>query len=73
MVEAANFAKRYDPRCPQWYGRKLAKRGNVIATKALACKLAKAAWHIMRSGQPYDADRIFPQPHRANSRNQKGD
>jgi transposase len=60
FVEAANFARRYDERCRQWYDRKLAKRGKVIATKALACKLAKAAWHIMRSGQAYEAARIFP-------------
>jgi len=31
-----------------------------VATKALACKLAKAAWHMMRENTPYDAERIFP-------------
>jgi transposase len=62
FVEASNFARRYDSKCRQWYDRKLAKRGNIVATKALACKLAKAAWHIMRTGKPYDETRIFPQP-----------
>jgi len=34
----------------------------VIATKALACKLAKAAWHVMSTGVDYDAKRVFGQP-----------
>jgi hypothetical protein len=32
----------------------------VIATKALACKLAKAAWHVMAQQTDYDASRMFP-------------
>jgi transposase len=48
FVEAANFAKRSDSRCRQWFDRKMRKRGSIIATKALACKLAKAAWHVAR-------------------------
>jgi transposase len=43
FVEAANFARRYDERCRQWYDRKAARTNPVLATKALACKLAKAA------------------------------
>jgi len=65
FVEASNFARRFDPQCQQWFDRKCAKRGSIIATKALACKLAKAAWHIMRSGNPYESDRIFPSRMRA--------
>jgi hypothetical protein len=34
----------------KWYDRKAAKTSNVIATKALACKLAKAAWYLMAEG-----------------------
>src|SRR6058998_1094786 len=47
FVEAANFARRYNPDCLAWYNRKAAKTSKVIATKALACKLAKAAWYLM--------------------------
>ena len=47
FVEAAHFAKRLDQHCRRWYDRKKAKSSVVIATKALACKLAKAAWHVM--------------------------
>lgn len=59
FVEAANFARRYDAQCRQWYDRKMAKTSKVIATKALACKLAKAAWHVMAAGVDYDPQRVF--------------
>jgi len=60
FVEAANFAKRYDAQCRRWYDRKKARTSNVIATKALACKLAKAAWHVMAHNTDYDPARMFP-------------
>ena len=61
FVEAANFAKRYDEFCRKWFDRKAAKAGTVVATKALACKLAKAAWHVATHGVDYDARRMFPE------------
>jgi transposase len=61
FVEAANFAKRYDENCRRWYDRKKAKTSTVVATKALACKLAKAAWHVMARKSDYDATRMFPE------------
>ena len=61
FVEAAHFARRFDEPCRRWYDRKAARTSKVIATKALACKLAKAAWHVMRSGAAYDARRMFPE------------
>jgi len=61
FVEAANFAKRYDEPCRRWFDRKTARTSTVIATKALACKLAKAAWHIMAENIDYNRKRIFPQ------------
>jgi hypothetical protein len=60
FVEAANFARRYDENCRRWYDRKAGKTNGVIATKALACKLAKAAWHVMARGGRYDEQRMFP-------------
>jgi transposase len=62
FVEAANFARRYDEQCRKWYDRKAAKTSTVIATKALACKLAKAAWYVMSQGTEYEAQRMFGQP-----------
>ena len=61
VAGAANFAKRYDPDCRQWFDRKAAKSHTILATKALACKLAKAAWYLMSQGGHYDAKRMFPQ------------
>jgi len=61
FVEAANFARRYDEKCRQWYDRKAAKTSKVIATKALACKLAKAAWYLASQETAYDPARVFPE------------
>jgi transposase len=61
FVEAANFARRHDEHCRRWYDRKAAKTSKIIATKALACKLAKAAWHLMAQKCDCDAKRMFPE------------
>lgn len=61
FVEAANFARRYDENCRRWYDRKAAKTSKVIATKALACKLAKAGWYVMARACDYDPKRMFPE------------
>lgn len=59
FVEAANFARRYDERARKWFDRKAARTSTVIATKALACKLAKASWHVMAGNVDYDPKRVF--------------
>jgi len=59
FVEAAHFACRYEEQCRRFYDRKQQQTNPVIATKALACKLAKAAWHVMAQDVPYDAARVF--------------
>jgi transposase len=61
FVEAANFARRYDENCRRWYDRKAARTSKLIATKALACKLAKAAWHVMAAQCNYEEERMFPE------------
>jgi len=62
FVEAANFARRFDEQCRKWFDRKAARTSNVIATKALACKLAKAAWYLMSEETDYDSKRMFGEP-----------
>jgi transposase len=59
-VEAANFAKRYDEQCRRFWDRKAARTNKIVATKALACKLSKAAWHMMSQETMYDPTRMFP-------------
>jgi transposase len=59
FVEAAQFARRANGQCRTWFDRKAAKSGTSLATKALACKLSKAAWHVMAQNTAYDPKRMF--------------
>jgi len=60
FIEAANFIVRYDASARRWFDRKMSKTSRVVATKALACKLSKLCWHLLREeGGAYDAERIF--------------
>jgi transposase len=59
FVEAANFARRYCPEAKRFYERKKAQTNNVVATKALAHKLARACFHILKERQPFDVARCF--------------
>jgi transposase len=59
FVEAAYFAQRYSPRAQAWFARKEARAGRVIAVKALACKLAKAAYYVMRDEVDCDENKLF--------------
>lgn len=61
FVEAAHFARRSDPNCRRWHDRKAAKTTEISAIKALGCKLAKAAWHVMSAKCDYDEKRVFPE------------
>ena len=59
FVEAAHFAVRYNPRIKRFYERKAAKTNKIVATKAVAHKLARAAYHVMRERVPFDDTRAF--------------
>jgi transposase len=58
-VEAAHFAKRYIPKAQRFYQQKLAKANGAVATKALANKLARASYFIMRDQVPFDEQMLF--------------
>jgi transposase len=58
-VEAAHFAKRYIPKAQRFYQQKMAKANGAVATKALANKLARASYFIMRDQVPFDEDMLF--------------
>ena len=58
-VEAANFAKRFSPHAHRFYQRKMAKRGGIVAIKALSNKLARASYYVMRDQVAYDVDKLF--------------
>jgi transposase len=59
FIEAANFARRYNEQARRFYERKKAKTNNAVAIKALAHKLARACYHIMKEGKPFDVERCF--------------
>ncbi len=58
-VEAAHFAQRYSPRAQAWFASKTARVGRIVAVKALACKLAKAAFYVLRDGVNFDEHKLF--------------
>ncbi|MDP1611214.1 MAG: IS110 family transposase [Sulfuritalea sp.] len=58
-VEAANFALRFNAEAKRFYERKKARTNNVVATKALAHKLARACFHILKERKPFDVTRCF--------------
>ena len=59
FVEAANFARRYCAEARRFYERKKARTNGVVATKALAHKLARACYHMLKEQQPFDVKRCF--------------
>ncbi len=59
FVEAANFAVRFDPIIRRFYQRKKAKTNGIVAIKAVAHKLARACYTIMRDQVPFDVGKAF--------------
>lgn len=57
-IEAANFAVRFSPELRAWYQRKAARTKRVVALKALANKLAKACFFILRDRVDFDVRRL---------------
>ena len=59
FVEAANFALRFNAEAKRFYERKKAKTNTAVATKALAHKLARACYHMLKENKPFDEARCF--------------
>jgi transposase len=59
FVEAANFAVRFCPEAKRFYERKKRKTNGIVATKALAHKLARACYHMLREQKPFELKRCF--------------
>ncbi len=57
--EAAELARRFDATVRAYYNRKASKTNVMIAHSALAHKLARAAYYIMRDQVPFDKERLF--------------
>jgi transposase len=59
FIEAANMARRWCPEARRFHDRKKARTNAIVATKALAHKLARACYHMLKTGQPFDMQRCF--------------
>ena len=57
--EAAHFAVRYNDRARRFFDRKAARRNRMVAIRAVAHKLARAAYFVQRDRVPFDAARLF--------------
>ena len=57
--EAAHFAVRFQPDAKRWYEKKRSKTCPLVAIRALAHKLARAAYFMMRDQVPYEPKRLF--------------
>jgi transposase len=58
-LEAANFAIRYHAPVRRFYERKKARTHRVVAIKAVAHKLARAGYYVMRDRVPFQIDLAF--------------
>jgi transposase len=59
FVEAAHYAIRYEPAIKKFYQKKSSKTKSVVAIKAVAHKLARACYYIIRDGVSYDVTKGF--------------
>jgi transposase len=59
FIEAAHFAKRFSPRINKYYQKKAAKTKEVVARKAIANKLSRACYYIMRDKVPFKEEALF--------------
>lgn len=57
--EAAHFAVRWEPRARRFLQRKQAKTNGIVAIRALAHKLARASYYMLKEQRPFDPERLF--------------
>ncbi len=59
FVEAAHSIIRYCKTAHRFYQRKRSEKNGALATKALAHKLARASYFIMRDQKPFELELLF--------------
>lgn len=59
FIEAANFSIRRSQKAKAFYQRKVRETNSIVARKALAHKLARACYWILRNGVAYDESKLF--------------
>jgi transposase len=58
-VEAANFAVRFSAKIKSFYQRKKAKTNGIVAIKAVAHKLCRACYYIMKDQVAFNVTKAF--------------
>jgi len=58
-VEAAHLAYRFCPYAKAFYEKKKKQKNSSVATKALAHKIARACYYIMKENKPFDLERMY--------------
>jgi transposase len=59
FIEAANFAIRRSEKIRRYYQRKQARTKRIVALKAVAHKLARACYHMIREDVAFNVTRAF--------------
>ncbi len=59
FMEAGHYGAIWDPRIKRFYERKKAKVHIMVAKKAVASKLARACYHMLKRGEEFDVTRAF--------------
>jgi len=59
FIEAANFAIRFNQMIRRFYERKKAKKNGPVAIKAVAHKIARACYHMLKDGTTFQTELAF--------------
>jgi transposase len=67
-LEAAHKLKRHCPQAEAFYKRKTIKTNKIVAIKALAHKLSRACYYMMKDNVAFDVNKIFGYPLKVKNR-----
>lgn len=59
FIEAANFCVRRCEPAKRFYERKTAARNTIVARKALAHKLSRACYWVIKNQEPFQLSKLF--------------
>jgi transposase len=59
FIESANFAIRFDRTIQRFYERKKSRTKRIVALKAVAHKLARACYHMIKGDTAFEVTRAF--------------
>lgn len=57
--QAAHMAVRYEPKARAFYDKKYQKKNGIVAIRAVAHKLVRAAYYMLRNNEPFNVNKVF--------------